>query len=194
MSKLRLWLIRHGTSSSNAGQWSANPNAAQLSEFGKEQAQQVALEINEPPTLIITSPLMRAQESAAYLLHEWPQTPCCIWPIQELVYLSPTALQGLTKEERKARIDAYWTRCDPYYQDGEGSESFASFLQRVAQFHQRIIKEVGFVVVVGHGQFFKAFQLGLTKGFEVGSEWMRIFREQEVRCPMKNSEIYKLDF
>ncbi len=191
---LRLWLIRHGESHVNAGVWHANPNEAVLTARGEEQAQQVAAEINEAPTLIITSPLSRAQQSAEYIMQRWPQSPTTIWPIQEIVYLSAEKMGRLSPKERKLRVNEYWQRSDPFYCDGGNAESFASFLQRVISFHEQIVNHQGLLVVVGHGQFFKAYQLGLTHGFKISSDWMRLFRQQETMNPIKNSELLRLEF
>lgn len=192
MPTLKLWLIRHGQSSINAGVWNPNPASATLTPLGREQAQRIATEIKEQPTLMITSPLVRAQESAQYILLNWPKTTTTIWPIQELIYLAPSTLQHLTAAERTARINTYWEKGDPFYCDGEGAESFAGFVQRLLQFHAQLCQQQGFVVVVGHGQFFKAYQLGLTYGFQATSAWMHLFRQQETMHPIKNSELLKL--
>lgn len=192
MSTLTVWLIRHGQSSINAGVWNPNPASAALTALGQEQAQQVAAEIKVQPTLMISSPLLRAQESAQYILHDWPETTTTIWPIQELSYLAPSSLQHLSAAERKARITTYWEKGDPYYCDGDGAESFASFVQRLLHFHAQLSQQQGFVVVVGHGQFFKAYQLGLTYGFQATPAWMHLFRQQETMHPLKNSELLKL--
>ncbi|EHL31990.1 histidine phosphatase family protein [Legionella drancourtii] len=192
MSTLNLWLIRHGESSANAGVWNPNPASAKLTPLGREQAQKVAAKIIEQPTLIISSPLSRAHESAQYIMQDWPATATCTWPIQELIYLAPTKLQHLSLIEKKERINTYWEKSDPFYCDGEGAESFATFLQRLQQFHEQLCQQQGFVVVVGHGLFFKAYQLGLTYGFQATSEWMHLFRQQETMHPIKNSELLKL--
>lgn len=193
MSTLKLWLIRHGESSVNAGTWHPNPADAILTAQGKQQAQKIATEIIEPPTLIITSPFPRAQESAQYIMQRWPQTPTAIWPIQEIIYLSSTKLAPLSPEQRKERVNAYWEQSDPLYCDGDGAESFASFLERVIQFHEQLCKLRGFIVAVGHGQFFKAYQLGLTYGFQISPEWMKLFRQQETMNPIRNSQLVQLE-
>ncbi|MDR3502397.1 MAG: phosphoglycerate mutase family protein [Legionella sp.] len=192
MSSLKLWLVRHGESSINAGIWSTNPADARLTLLGQEQAQTAAASITETPDLIICSPFIRAKESANYIGQNWPTTPLSIWAIQELIYLSPTKMFPLSPAERKARIADYWQKADPCYCDGDDAESFANFLERVRQFHSQIIQQQGFVVVVGHGLFFQAFQLGLTHGFEPTSDWIRLFRQYETTQPIKNSEWLKI--
>ena len=194
MPRLKLWLIRHGETEVNAGNWSTKPFATRLTSLGREQAKSIAAEITEKPDLLIVSPLHRAKETAEFLLNQWPTIPCQTLPIQELIYLSPNRLQRLSVLERKEEIKNYWWKNDPYYTDGDDAESFASFLQRIAYFHAEIIKQKGFVIVIGHGQFFKAYQLGLTYGFILTPQWMSLFHQQETASPMGNGEIFKLDF
>ncbi len=192
--RLKLWLIRHGETEINAGNWSAKPFETHLTSLGREQAKNVATEITEQPDLLIISPLPRAKETAEFLLNQWPNTPYQTWPIQELIYLSPKRLQQLSSLARKEEIKRYWQKNDPYYIDGDDAESFAAFLQRIVHFQTEIVKQRGFVVVIGHGQFLKAYQLGLTYGFALTPEWMSLFRQQETANPMKNGEILKLEF
>ncbi|MFJ1268569.1 histidine phosphatase family protein [Legionella lytica] len=192
MPSLTLWLVRHGESSINAGTWSTNPAEARLTLLGQEQAQAAAASISKTPDLIICSPFIRARESADYISKSWPTAPLNIWPIQELIYLSPSKMFPLTPEERKARIADYWQNADPDFCDGDDAESFTSFLARIRQFHAQVIQQQGFVVVVGHGLFFQAFQLGLTHGFEPTPAWIRLFRQYETNQPIKNSTWLKI--
>lgn len=193
MSTKKLWLIRHGQSSINAGVWNLSPNTVHLTPEGQLQAQKAAAEVVQRPDLIIQSPLIRAQESAQYLVKKWPQSPVVVWPIQEINYLSPQKLQPLTLEEKKATINAYWTRSDPEYWDGEGAETFVDFFQRLTHFHEQLQEQEGFVIAIGHGQFFKAYVLALELGFHLSPSWMRQFRQYEASHPMKNSEIFKIE-
>lgn len=189
---LNLWLIRHGETEVNIGNWSPNPEATPLTALGREQAKNAIAEIGQPPDLLIVSPLGRAKETARFLLDQWPDTPFQTWPVQEFLYLSPRRLQPLNPLARKEEVKRYWQNQDPYYLDGENTESFASFLQRVESFYKEIIKQRGFVVVIGHGQFFKAFLLSLEFGFQPTPHWMNLFRQQETTNPIKNGEIIKL--
>lgn len=194
MSLLKLWLIRHGETEVNCGRWSDKPAETCLTPLGKEQAQNAAQQILEPPDLLIKSPLVRAKQTADFILNHWPNTSITTWPIEELIYLSPSRLCKLSPLAKKKEVEKYWQKNDPHYCDGKDAESFADFLQRVKQFHQQIIQQQGFVIVVGHGQFLKAFQIGLNHGFKVSSDWMSLFRQTETTNPLKNGEIVRLNF
>lgn len=186
--------MRHGETQINSGAWSAKPEETRLTELGKKQAEHGATQIMEQPDLFMCSPLIRAKETIQFLTDRWPNTPLSILPIQEFIYLSPSRLSGLTQVERKEAIREYWQRNDPNYCDGAGAESFANFLQRVLSFYQYITQQSGYIVAVGHGQFFKAFLLGLEHGFALSSTWMGLFREEETNNPIKNCGIIKLYF
>jgi broad specificity phosphatase PhoE len=194
MSRLTLGLVRHGESEVNSGIWSANPAQTQLTPIGIDQAKKAAAQVINPPDLFLVSPLIRAKETLNFFINRWPDTLVSTLPIEEFIYRSPSRLALLDAEERKEEVNAYWLRADPYYCDGHDAESFAAFIKRVADFYQYIIQQKGYVITVGHGQFFKAFQLGLTHGFSVSSEWMYLFREQERLDAMKNGELVTLYF
>lgn len=192
MSTLNLWLIRHGETTANQGIWSNDPANIKLTANGIKQAEQAANQITSQPDLLILSPLKRAQESALPILERWPSTKVEIWPIQELIYLSPHAYQNKTDKERQLAKDNYWQRALPFFCDTPNTESFANFLKRVEDFYNRLSTMHGFIVVVGHGQFFSALQFGLAHGFTPTSEWMKDFRKWESTHPLKNGEIIKL--
>ncbi|MGQ3892671.1 histidine phosphatase family protein [Legionella sp. CNM-4043-24] len=192
MSDLNVWLIRHGQSSANAGTWSRDPRQTLLTPAGLQQAQQVAAAIPCKADLLVMSPLRRAQQSAEPILARWPDMSHAIWPIQELTCLSPQKLALCPPEERVKRIHDYWLNADPYYEDGEDAESFRQFQERICAFFHGLRSLSGFVIVVGHGQFFNACQLTLTQGISTSPEWMTMFRQREIKTPMHNSEIYRL--
>jgi probable phosphoglycerate mutase len=187
------WLVRHGQSTSNAGLPATGHGEVPLTDLGREQAHDVANLVRKQPDLLVVSPYLRAVDTAAPIRARWPLTRCETWPIQELTYLSPARCRGTTAETRRPLIEAYWERCDPDYRDGPDAESFRSFMARLLDFHRRLLAADGdFAVVVGHGQFFRAYQLGQREGFAVSAEWMKRYRAEETARPMANCEIVEL--
>ena len=90
-------------------------------------------------------------------------------------------------------VDAYWQRCDPAYLDGSDAESFSDFSSRLRDFHRRLFAlDCSYVVVVGHGQFFSAYMMGLTDGFSATPEWMTRYRTLETGNPIANCAIIEL--
>lgn len=187
------WLVRHGQSTSNAGLPATGHGEVPLTALGEQQARDVAELVQRQPDLLIVSPFLRATATAEPVLARWPLTRCETWPIQELTYLSPERCRGTTIETRRPWVEAYWERCDPDYSDGPDAESFRSFMTRLADFHRRLCAiNGGFAIVVGHGQFFRAWQLARAEGFPVSGEWMKRYRMVETARPMANCEIIEL--
>jgi hypothetical protein len=66
-------------------------------------------------------------------------------------------------------------------------------MERLRDFHRRLLAlDSDFVVVVGHGQFFRAYLLGQRESFAVTAEWMKGYRTAETALPMANGEIIEL--
>ena len=66
MPEMTLWLARHGQSTVNAG--AQSDMDAPLTELGWQQARDLAVTVDRQPDLVITSPLLRARQTAAPLL------------------------------------------------------------------------------------------------------------------------------
>lgn len=187
------WLVRHGQSMSNAGLPTDGHAGIPLTALGRQQARELAAKVMCKPNLIVMSPFLRAQETAAPILARWPGAATETWEIGELTYLSPARCCGTTAQMRKPMVDNYWRACNPDFCDGPDAESFRTFMDRLRIFHQRLLcLEGAFAIMVGHGQFFSAYRLGLSMGLEASPEWMRHYREQETRSPLENCEIIAL--
>lgn len=187
------WLVRHGQSASNAGLPATGAGNVPLTELGHRQARALAARVDRQPDLLVVSPFIRSQATAAPIRERWPLAPCETWPIHELTYLSPERCIGTTKETRQPWVDAYWRACDPDYLDGADAETFRSFMNRLADFHHCLwAREGGLAIIVGHGQFFSGYLTGLRRGFDVAADWMKEFRETEIARPMANCEIIEL--
>jgi broad specificity phosphatase PhoE len=187
---MKVWLVRHGESTANAGLPSTNHADVQLTPRGREQAEAVAQRVQEPPGLLIVSPFLRARDTAETIRRRWPAVPVETWPIEEFTYLSPQRCRNTTVEMRKPWVAEYWQRADPAHVDGPGAESFAQFMQRLRDFRTRLVeRRERFVVAVGHGQFFRALLWGAPHDFESSPARMVEYRSAETARPMANGEI-----
>jgi broad specificity phosphatase PhoE len=188
------WLIRHGQSTSNAGLPAVGHGEVPLTALGLEQAREVARRVERLPDLLIMSPFLRAQATAESIRARWPSTPCETWPIHELTYLSPQRCRGTTADTRRPWVEEYWRRCDPDHCDGPDAESFRAFVGRLRDFHRRLLAlDGGFVIAVGHGQFFRAYLMAKNEGFAGTADWMQRYRWAETALPMANGEVIELD-
>ena len=155
---MRAVFIRHGQSTGNAGLPCDDLSQIELTELGWEQAKSVAGDWNERPSLIVTSPYRRTEQTASPTIDRFPDVPVETWPIQEFTYLQPSRWNGTRSTERLPYIERYWQEADPAYCDGEGAESFRSLLGRAGSALERLQEEPddALVYVFSHGQFIQA--------------------------------------
>jgi probable phosphoglycerate mutase len=190
---IRVFLIRHGESESNAGLPSAGPGAAPLTAAGHRQAEQVARVLADVPALIVTSPYLRARQTAQPTVSRFPAAACQQWPVQEFTYLGGLHGRASTPREREPHARAYWDRADPHAA-GPGAESFAGLLGRTADFLSRLsAQEAGPVVVFTHGLFMRAVAWSLLTGITAPDhDQMRSFRSFADRYLIPNAGVVEL--
>ena len=81
---LTIWFIRHAQSESNAGLLTAADAGIALTPYGHAQAACIPAAFAERPTLIVTSPYLRARQTAQPTIDRFPDVPVEEWPIQEI--------------------------------------------------------------------------------------------------------------
>jgi 2,3-bisphosphoglycerate-dependent phosphoglycerate mutase len=189
----RVFLIRHGESESNTGLPSADPGAIPLTAAGHRQAEQIARVLADVPALIVTSPYLRARQTAEPMVSRFPATACQQWPVQEFTYLGDLHGRATTHREREPYVRAYWDRADPQAA-GPGAESFAGLLGRTADFLKRLSpQESGPVVVFTHAVFMQAVAWSLLTGITTPDhEQMRGFRGFADRYLIPNGGVVEL--
>jgi 2,3-bisphosphoglycerate-dependent phosphoglycerate mutase len=190
---IRVFLIRHGESESNAGLPSADPGSAPLTADGHRQATQVARVIADVPALIVTSPYLRARQTAQPTISRFPRAAREEWPVHEFSYLGDLHGLASTAREREPRARAYWDRADPHAA-APGAESFAGLLSRTADFLSRLrAQESGPVVVFTHGLFMRAVAWTLLTGVTApDQDQMRGFRGFANRYLVPNAGVVEL--
>ena len=191
---VRVWLVRHGQSESNAGLPSTDWRAIPLTELGRRQAEHVAGVFAEPPRLIVTSPYLRARQSAQPTIDTSPGTACEEWPVQEFSYLGPLG-RPTTSHEREPEVRAYWEHADPQLAE-PGAESFAGLIGRVTSFLGRLGgQDDGPVAVFTHGIFMRAVAWFLLTGAaDPGPDDMRRFRAFTGLYPVPNCGVLELRY
>lgn len=175
--------IRHGESEAHIGKAAKHTEEIRLTKSGLQQAAEIAYMFPREPDLIISSPYLRAWETAAPTLQRYAHVSREIWPVHEFTYLGSLAGVCSTKQERRVLVDAYWERCDPHYKDSDG-ESFAQFISRVRTILDRLRRLEGFTAVFTHEQFMRAAQ-GLLHGWMEDTQvHMKRFRERLLESPL----------
>ena len=169
---VRVWLIRHGQSESNAGLPSSDWRGIPLTELGHRQAERIAGVFADPPRLIVRSPYLRAQQTAQPTIVRYPGAACEEWPVQEFSYLRPLDGRATTSHERAPEVRGYWEQADPQRAE-PGAESFAGLL----------------------GIFMRAVAWHLLTGVtDPGPEDMRQFRRFTSLYPVPNGGVLELRY
>jgi 2,3-bisphosphoglycerate-dependent phosphoglycerate mutase len=150
-----VWMIRHGESVANAGAETSDPALIPLSGTGERQAAVVAQTFDQAPGLIVTSPFLRAQQTARATVERYPSIPVEQLPIQEFTYLGRLHGRPTTGAQRQQLVDDYWNAADPRYVDDEKSESFVDVHARARQFLTRLTPQGGTVAAFTHGLFMR---------------------------------------
>lgn len=189
-------LIRHGESQANAGLPTSSPASIRLTEKGRQQAIDLADTLNQRPELIVVSPFIRTQETAAPLITMYPDVPVEVWPIQEFTYLDTRRLTGTTEAERRTEVAEYWGRYDAFTSFGEGAESFAQFIERVDVMISRLNRRGGrdVVMVFTHGYVMHAAGLRLLEpSSKVDGALMRRFHATWLEGAPAHCEVRSLE-
>lgn len=192
MKEIRL--IRHAESLANAGAATSTPRDIPLSEKGHVQARLLADSITDEPELIVLSPYVRTGETARPLLKRFPDCPVETLPIQEFTYLAISRCRNTTYEQRKPMVEEFWTRCDPFYSDGDQAESLAELVGRAKEFLRRIPEMPGeLVFVFTHEQFIKTLMwVVLNLGEKLDAEFVTSFRNFSTSFAIPNTAVMKM--
>jgi 2,3-bisphosphoglycerate-dependent phosphoglycerate mutase len=190
-----VWLIRHAESEGNAGLATSRPDTIPLTRKGIEQALRLADSFPQAPTLIVTSPFIRTQQSAKPTIERFPAVRQEQWQVQEFSYLSPERYRDTTIADRRPFVEKYWSKSDPHYLDGDGAESFADFIRRVEQAIEGLWScQADFVTVFGHGLFMRGMIWRMLFGPQpINASAMSSFRHFMLATTMPNTAIIKVD-
>jgi len=189
-SLTRATFVRHGQSTGNAGQPTRDLVAMPLTPLGVAQARQVAAGWTGEPTHIVSSPFLRARQTAEPSCVRFPGVPMAIWPIHEFTYLCPARWADTTRTQRRPAVEAYWQLGDPAHVDGEGAESFSQVLRRAEQALARLaaLPEDAEVFLFSHGQFMQAVRLAVERPADTDDDRMARFWPFDQRSPVLNCQ------
>jgi broad specificity phosphatase PhoE len=187
---MRAIFVRHGQSTGNAGIPCPDLALMELTDLGKKQSRQIARTWTETPSLIVTSPYLRTQQTAEPTVKRFKNVPVEVWPIQEFTYLQPLRWNGTRSIERRLHLGAYWQTGDPDYCDGPGAESFSTLLRRTeaALLKLEALPDDALVYVFSHGQFMQALCSTVTDNGTTDREKMELFTHSIGTPSIANAE------
>lgn len=152
-----IWWVRHAESVANAGEKTDGSALIPLTRDGKERAAAWAAGCARSPDWIVSSPYLRALETAAPLRVLHPAAKFEEWPVQEFTFLDESRCRQTTTEQRRPFVARYWESCLPDYVDGPGAESFAQFFRRILSTLDRLrALDSSFTIVFSHEHVMRA--------------------------------------
>jgi broad specificity phosphatase PhoE len=166
---MNVFMVRHGESEGNTGVRKAVMGVADipLTDKGVAQAANFADSVISPPDLIVSSPFVRARNTAQFLKDKFPTVPCEIWEVYEFTYLNSDKCMGKTFKEREQLRNDFYQKMDPSYSDGNDAESFSDFLNRIRYFLKRLRNlDLKNIYVFTHGYFILMTQIVLNNDSE----------------------------
>lgn len=187
---LAVRFIRHGESLSNVGGVTSDVRTVPLTKVGRAQALALRDGFSTPPDLIVVSPYLRAQDTAAPTIQRFPSVPFETWPVHEFDYLDAQRCLNMNLEQRRPMSAAYWANADPLHIDGEGAESFSGLINRVRATLDRLSRLAAEnIAMFSHGTFMKAVYWEIENGgFPICPETMRGFHALHLAAPIANAE------
>jgi broad specificity phosphatase PhoE len=190
----RVLLVRHAESTAQvAGAVTTSHGLIPLTEFGRRQATAFANSVATAPALIVSSPFVRALETAEPLRARYPAVPFETWPVQEFTFLDPAKCAMTSLDQRRAQRRAYRNRNDPVDRDGNDAESFNDFVQRAVDFLERArTLPSGTTYVFTHSFFMRLVEMVLESRPTDSNAFMRKYYAEVGRHIIGNLGIVAL--
>ena len=186
-----VWWVRHGESVGNAGERTREPGTYSLTPHGFGQASAFASWMHRRPSLFVTSPYTRAQQTFAPTAERHRDVPREEWPVQEITYLAPARCMDTTQIERRAMAREFWENLDPDFVDGAGAESFAQFMARAQSALDRLrTLAEPFTVIFSHAIFMRGvLWCALNRPARIDREAMQLFHHFSLSLDVPNCAV-----
>ncbi len=183
-----LWLLRHGQTDLNVSGVYFGLTDVPLNESGRMQAQTLSGHLNGPFDLLLTSPLLRARQTAEIVL------PGSVFATdQALTERNFGDWEGWTTTQMKERTPADWQGWQEDWQNcpPPGGESFASMWSRSCAFLDTLLARSDWerCLLVSHGGPLRCL---LAHGLQLPCESVWRFAPDNARlsCLCFNQEGY----
>jgi broad specificity phosphatase PhoE len=193
---IRAIFIRHGQSTANIGEPTDDFAQIPLTPLGQQQAEALAATWTFTPGLIVVSPFLRTQQTAAPTIARFANVPVETWPVYEFTYWDRAHWGESRPEDEWEKVDRYWSEADPDHREGQQAESFSMLLDRVRDALDRLekVKVKAHVLVFTHGHFMQALRHSLLYPEWTARQHMQQFREFDQLYKIKNVEQVELAF
>lgn len=189
---MKLTLIRHAQSVSNAGGLTQPHLAIPLTAHGHTQARALGATLAGPASAVAVSRFVRAQQTALPYCQRFNLHPQIDADLDEFSLIDAALIEGLDGAQRKPFVQAYWTGPDLHRRLGENADTFAEFVERVRRFQHRMNTLQDGAVIFGHG-IWLAMLSWLLQGRGVDNrQEMGAFRAFQLELSMPNCAVFEV--
>lgn len=191
----RATFIRHGESMANIGQWDGGFAEIPLTNLGEKQSEILAAKWPAAPDLIVVSPYLRTQQTAAPTIARFPDVPVETWPIHEFTFWDPAYWGSDSAEDTFEMVERFWRRADPDFRHAEGTENFRDLLGRTEAALAKLAArdDAQHVLLFTHGHFMQALRHTLFYPEWTPREKMANFRAYDDAHRVKNTETMNVE-
>jgi broad specificity phosphatase PhoE len=189
---MKLTLIRHAQSVSNAGGITQAHLTIPLTAHGHAQARTLGATLTGPPAIVAVSRFVRAQQTAGPYCERFNVSPRIDHDLDEFSVIDPALIEGLNGAQRKPYVKAYWDELDLHRRLGENADTFAEFVERVRRFQSRMSTLPDGAVIFGHGIWLALLSWLLQgRGVDNGQE-MGAFRAFQLELSTPNCAVFEI--
>lgn len=193
----KIYLIRHAESESNAGLIIRPNPQINITDLGNTQALALSdwlLSNVETPKQIFVSNYIRTQQTAKPYLEKLNYQAKIIDDLYEFNYLDFERIKELNFDDLLKTANEYWQKGEIDWQDGETTDSYAQFVQRVKNVRKFFDNlEDGCYVVFTHAMWLGMLMWQLLHHDSGRVENMQEFRAFELSIRPKNCEVFLLN-
>jgi broad specificity phosphatase PhoE len=189
---MKLTLIRHAQSVSNAGGLTQPHQAIPLTAHGHMKARALGATLAGPASAVSVSRFVRAQQTALPYCQRFNLDPQIDADLDEFSLIDAALIEGLDGAQRKPFVQAYWADPDLHRRLGARADTFAEFVERVRRFRGRMDTLQDGTVIFGHGIWLAMLQWHLEGQGVTDSAGMRAFREFQLQLPMPNCAVFEV--
>jgi broad specificity phosphatase PhoE len=189
---MKLTLIRHAQSVSNAGGITQAHLAIPLTAHGHTQARALGARLTGPAPAVAVSRFVRAQQTAAPYCQRFNLPAQVDADLDEFSLIDADLIAGLDGPQRKPHVKAFWAELDLHRRLGENADTFAEFIERVRRFQYRMNTLQDGAVIFGHG-IWLAMLSWLLQGRGVDNrQEMGAFRAFQLELSMPNCAVFEV--
>lgn len=189
----KIFYLRHGESTANAGGITLPNPEIPLTQKGQQQAIAVSELLPINPSNIITSEFLRTKHTSKPYSEKYKILSKSYCELNEFTAIDHSLMEGMIGKQREKIVDLYWKEANPQKRFGEKADTFEEFQYRVIDFKKILSNLENGTVVFGHGIWLKLFIWNMLGYYVEDSHSMTEFRKFQLGFLIPNCGVFELN-